>query len=128
MAVVLGLLAAIDAMESSGMVHRDIKPDNIMLSNCEGEITPSDVKLVDFGLATRLDVEPLYGRCGTPGYVAPEIVKADDDSSIPLSSKMDVFSVGVIMYLLLTGQTPFEDADDKMILTKSAICDVDYTC
>lgn len=68
----------------------------------EEEIETSKIKLCDFGLATHVNVkEYLYKRCGTPGYVAPEIVNADaNDPHFRLSCKSDVFSVGVIMYLL----------------------------
>lgn len=88
---------------SKGYIHRDIKPENIMLKDME-EVESEKIKLCDFGLATHVDVKDyLYKRCGTPGYVAPEIVNADaNDSSFRVNSKCDAFSVGVIMYLLLS--------------------------
>lgn len=63
-------------------------------------------KICDFGLATYEDVEGyLYKRCGTPGYVAPEIVKADaDDKFFRATCKCDAFSAGVILYLLLSSR------------------------
>ena len=68
------------------------------------EIDCDKIKLCDFGLATHVDVKDyLYKRCGTPGYVAPEIVNADsNDPHFRSNSKCDAFSVGVIMYLLLS--------------------------
>ena len=68
------------------------------------EMESDKIKLCDFGLATHVDVkEYLYKRCGTPGYVAPEIVNADsNDPHFRSNSKCDAFSVGVIMYLLLS--------------------------
>lgn len=101
-------------MGAAGIVHRDLKPDNIMLCQIENKIKPSDVRLVDFGLATRIDGEHLYTRCGTPGYVAPEVILAtDDDKNFKVSPKADVFAVGVMMYTLITGILPFEDKNDK---------------
>ena len=76
-----------------------------MLSTEEGKkLLAKNFKICDFGLATYEDVESyLYKRCGTPGYVSPEIVKADaDDKFFRASSKCDTFSAGVILYLLLS--------------------------
>ena len=68
------LLIALKDLKSLRVVHRDIKPDNILVS-----YNLATVKLVDFGLATSID-EPTYIfiRCGTPGYVAPEILRIRD--------------------------------------------------
>lgn len=65
-----------------------------------------NIKICDFGLATYEDVDHyLYKRCGTPGYVAPEIVKADaNDDSFRATTKCDAFSAGVLLYLLISRQ------------------------
>lgn len=83
--------------------HRDIKPENIMFADSEA-VLPQKVRICDFGLATNIESkEYLYKRCGTPGYVAPEIVKADaSDLKFRLTPKCDVFSAGVIMHLLIS--------------------------
>ena len=76
-----------------------------MLTKEEGSpYMAKNFKICDFGLATSEDVEDyLYKRCGTPGYVSPEIVKADaDDKSFRATTKCDAFSAGVILYLLLS--------------------------
>lgn len=66
-----------------------------------GGIEENTLKLVDFGLATYADeAEYLFKRCGTPGYVAPEVVNAASDENIHYSTKCDVFSAGVIFYLM----------------------------
>lgn len=69
-----------------------------------GQVTSKNFKICDFGLATYEDVENyLYKRCGTPGYVSPEIVKADaDDTTFRATTKCDTFSAGVILFLLLS--------------------------
>lgn len=98
-----GILSGVAYIASLGYIHRDIKPENIMLSH-PTEVTSDSIKLCDFGLATHVDVkEYLYKRCGTPGYVSPEIVNADaNDPNFRVNSKCDAFSVGVIMYLLMS--------------------------
>lgn len=66
-----GLLGGLCHLDSHRILHRDIKPENIMLR--AGSLEPV---IIDFGLATRADIdEYLFFRCGTPGYVAPEIIK-----------------------------------------------------
>ncbi len=100
-----GILSGLEYLENKGYVHRDIKPENIMLSEVEGaKVVSVQFRICDFGLSARSNaVNPLYRRCGTPGYVAPEIVVADAESpNFTVSTKGDVFSAGVIMYLLIS--------------------------
>lgn len=76
-----------------------------MLTSEEGkEMQAKNIKICDFGLATYENVESyLYKRCGTPGYVAPEIVKADaNDDTFRATPKCDTFSGGVLLFLLLS--------------------------
>jgi len=87
------LLSALVFMHSKGIMHRDIKPENLILKDSENDW---DVKIADFGLSQFLQAnEYLFTRCGTPGYVAPEIL-ADEK----YDEKVDVFSAGVILYIL----------------------------
>ena len=66
------LLSALAFMHSKSIMHRDLKPENLILKDTENDW---NVKIADFGLATFLTVgEQLFKRCGTPGYVAPEIL------------------------------------------------------
>lgn len=69
------MLLAIDFMHNVGIVHRDIKLDNILINRIEGG--EYNVKIGDFGLAMKLpsDSTPVYEICGTPGYIAPEVLR-----------------------------------------------------
>ena len=87
------LLSAVSYMHSKGIMHRDIKPENLILKD---GLDDMNIKIADFGLATPISCnEYLFKRCGTPGYVAPEIL-----SDEKYDEKVDVFSVGVILYIL----------------------------
>ena len=90
-------------MHKNGIVHRDLKPENLLLSS--SELSRSTIKIADFGLACKND-EPLSLIAGTPGYIAPEII-----SCKPYDSRCDFWSLGVIMFLLLSGELPFEHED-----------------
>ena len=79
-------------------MHRDIKSENILFKNKNSLDEPC---IVDFGLASRFDIDKyLFVRCGTPGFVAPEIanLKSKNENEVKYNSKVDVFSVGVIMH------------------------------
>lgn len=103
--IMQGILQGLAYLDSKSYIHRDLKPENIMLKGPEGpDMTSSNFKICDFGLATKVNTDSyLYKRCGTPGYVAPEIVKANSsDPNFKVTSKCDIFSAGIIMYLLLS--------------------------
>ena len=96
------------------IVHRDIKPENLL---CVSENDDTDIKLCDFGFAARLDKENpeacLTHHCGTPGYVAPEILKR-----VSYGAAVDMWSVGVLTYILLGGYPPFYDDDQNRLYAK----------
>jgi serine/threonine protein kinase len=98
----VGLLRGLKRIHSDRIIHRDLKPENIMLR--KDSMSPV---IVDFGLATHADVEKyLFYRCGTPGYVAPEIIGLSDSGHI--EPQCDLFSAGVIFHILLTRRPVFE--------------------
>eukprot|EP00756_Hemistasia_phaeocysticola_P017739 Hpha_TRINITY_DN15552_c1_g6::TRINITY_DN15552_c1_g6_i1::g.106390::m.106390/K06631/PLK1; polo-like kinase 1 len=101
------MLLALRYMHRLGVIHRDLKLGNVMLTD------RMEVKVGDFGLAARLDYEGERKRtvCGTPNYIAPEIL--DQHSGRGHSFEVDVWTVGVILYTLLVGRPPFETDDVK---------------
>ena len=104
-----GLLNGLKQLSKHHIVHRDIKPENILVSeNCE------TVKIVDFGLATDIN-EPhyIFVRCGTPGYVAPDILKIRDVDHARLGIEADMFSLGSIYYNLIYGRALFPGRDQN---------------
>lgn len=110
------LMEALAYMDERKIMHRDLKPDNVILKE-KNKLEHCTLKIVDFGLATVYDVpEYLFKRCGTPGFVAPEVINAPSNENIHYTPKCDVFSAGVIFYILLTEESPFEGKSFKEIL------------
>jgi calcium/calmodulin-dependent protein kinase I len=91
-------LSALKYLAEHKVVHRDLKPENLILAT-KGD--DNDLRIADFGFATFLtEKEPLlYLRCGSPGYVGPEVLTDEG-----YGCAADVFSSGAIMYVLLTGK------------------------
>lgn len=101
------ILSAVEYLHSKSIVHRDLKPENILLSR-DGR-----VKLSDFGLARMLDsAMALKTLCGTPQYVAPEIITLGTGGPTSgltgYSHAVDMWSLGVILYIMLSGEPPFD--------------------
>mmetsp|Transcript_23919 Transcript_23919/g.43900 ORF Transcript_23919/g.43900 Transcript_23919/m.43900 type:complete len:344 (+) Transcript_23919:123-1154(+) len=93
------VLEAVAFCHDKGIAHRDIKPDNILLDN------HGDVKLTDFGLSASVSLgEKLTRACGSPSYIAPEILTQSSYDGL----KADSWSCGVLLYILLTGERPFQ--------------------
>jgi len=84
----------------NGVIHRDIKPANLLLAN------PDVIKISDLGAAIRLDLEHTQTTVGSPNYMSPEQVRGE-----PVSHHTDIYSLGVVMYRLLTGQSPYNAKD-----------------
>ncbi|KAH0785375.1 CAMK family protein kinase [Histomonas meleagridis] len=94
------LIDALDYMHKHNAIHRDLKPENLLLDN-EGNL-----KIADFGLSifSNNEDQMLQTRCGTPNYVAPEILCADGYDGRPV----DIWSAGVILYVMLAAALPFD--------------------
>lgn len=103
--VVSQILDAVSYLHDAGIVHRDLKPENLLYA------TPNDdskIMLSDFGLSkTEVEGKTLKTACGTPGYVAPEVLLQQ-----PYGKAVDVWSIGVITYILLCGYPPFYAEND----------------
>jgi len=102
------LLNAIQYIHAHDIVHRDLKPENLLLETEDNDV---NIKLSDFGLSKIYDSEFLMKTaCGTPGYVAPEILSAS-----PYGPAVDMWSAGVICYILLCGYPPFYNDNDAIL-------------
>ena len=108
--IALDIARALAAAHAQGVLHRDLKPENVLHTPDGG------IKVVDFGLA-RFEPGAVIGNAetltrpgalpGTPGYMAPEVVRGD-----PVDARADQFSFGVLLYELVAGKHPFEGTDD----------------
>ena len=108
---------ALGHAHQGGIIHRDIKPENVMIRSEDGCL-----KLMDFGIAQILDNQKLTltGQLiGSPAYMAPELV-----SGKPLDARTDLFSLGIMLYQLCTGQLPFSGRNPHEVLNR--IADGDY--
>ena len=96
--IMLGTLRGLNYMHQKGVMHRDIKPENILFrSNGNSE---NDVCIADLGLSSFVNEQIyLFFRCGTPGFVAPEIINLKDENA-HYTEKCDLFSLGIIYHLL----------------------------
>ena len=92
-------------LHKNRVIHRDLKLGNLMINE------NMEIKLGDFGLATKLDFDGERKRtiCGTPNYIAPEVLDGKNGHSY----EVDIWSLGVIIYTLIIGKPPFETKDVK---------------
>jgi serine/threonine protein kinase len=103
--IIKSSLEALAYLHKRGVIHRDVKPENLLI--CPK--SKSLVKLADFGFATHCKPgEKVSGSCGSPSYVAPDILHQR-----PYDGNCDLWSLGIIMFLLCFGELPFYSPDAK---------------
>jgi len=113
------ILLSLEYLHSRNIVHRDVKPENILFVSSES----SDMKLIDFGYAGLWAADKqLTGLCGTPDYVAPEVLTwyEDDDNGTPYGKGSDLWSLGVLLYVILSGCSPFSADEEEQLLKQVA--------
>jgi len=115
--IIRQILQAVAYMHENGVAHRDLKPENLLLSAPNSD----EIKITDFGLSKDFGAGTLQTSCGTPDYVAPEVLKGQ-----PYDHSVDIWSIGVITYILLCGFPPFYGNTDAQIFDKILKCQYDF--
>ena len=115
--IVLGICDALDYMHKHGVVHRDLKPENIMVDD------EDRIKLIDFGIAMKEDARrltyvTLSPALGTPDYISPEQVKGQRGDQ-----RSDIYALGVMLYEMLTGETPFSGPNPLAVMNERVLHD-----
>jgi serine/threonine-protein kinase len=115
----LQILDALDTMHKHGVVHRDLKPENIMVDD------EDRIKLIDFGIAMREDARritfvDMSATLGTPDYISPEQVKGQRGDQ-----RSDIYSLGVMFYEMLTGETPFRGPNPLAVMNERVLHDAE---
>ncbi len=115
--IALGICDALDYMHKHGVVHRDLKPENIMVDGDDR------VKLIDFGIAMKEDARRLTfvnlsTTLGTPDYISPEQVKGQRGDQ-----RSDIYALGVMLYEMLTGETPFSGPNPLAVMNERVLHD-----
>jgi len=125
--IIYSILQTLQFIHENKIAHRDLKPENLLISSVKQDDSRRDpireeedndgsyqIKIADFGLATKVKTpQSLKERCGTPMYVAPEVLRG-----IPYDQSADMWSLGVITYFLISGCPPFMDNKKKGLFLK----------
>eukprot|EP01116_Phalansterium_solitarium_P021315 TRINITY_DN657_c0_g2_i1.p1 TRINITY_DN657_c0_g2~~TRINITY_DN657_c0_g2_i1.p1 ORF type:complete len:329 (-),score=88.56 TRINITY_DN657_c0_g2_i1:287-1273(-) len=114
-AIVRQMLQGVSYLHSQGVAHRDLKPENLLCADDDPQLQPFRVVIADFGLSKAFDSgEKLETSCGTPDYVAPEVITAESS----YDKSVDMWSCGVITYVLLCGYSPFASESQTGLFDK----------
>lgn len=113
------ILKNVKSLHDLGVMHRDIKPENILVIEGSGEVR---IKFIDFGLSTFcLPFETKRYKCGTLGYMAPEVVSGS------YNKKVDIWSVGIITFAYLAGKLPFYSLSKEEMVHMTQSCEPDFS-
>ncbi|KAG5854994.1 serine/threonine-protein kinase 17A-like [Anguilla anguilla] len=114
------ILTGVACLHRNNVVHLDLKPQNILLTSAR---PLGDIRIVDFGLSRRMDnMKEVREILGTPEYVAPEILSYE-----PISTATDMWSIGVLTYVMLAGESPFLGNDKQETYLNISQVNVDYS-
>ncbi|KAM9392971.1 serine/threonine kinase 17a like [Pholidichthys leucotaenia] len=114
------ILDGVAFLHRNNVVHLDLKPQNILLTSAR---PLGDIRIVDFGLSRRMDnITEVREILGTPEYVAPEILSYE-----PISTATDMWSIGVLTYVMLTGESPFLGDNKQETFLNISQVNVDYS-
>uniref|UniRef100_A0A671R1Q2 Calcium/calmodulin-dependent protein kinase type 1D-like n=1 Tax=Sinocyclocheilus anshuiensis TaxID=1608454 RepID=A0A671R1Q2_9TELE len=108
--VIKQVLEAVSYLHQNSIVHRDLKPENLLYYSPDES---AKIMISDFGLSKMADHGVMSTACGTPGYVAPEVL-----GQKPYSKAVDCWSIGVITYILLSGYPPFYEENETRLFSK----------
>jgi len=118
--IVRQLVEGVDYLHNQGIAHRDLKPENLLCSETEHGMI---IKIADFGLSKAFSGESdLSTSCGTPDYAAPEVLRMDG----AYDKSVDLWSIGVITYVLLCGFPPFYGKSQAQLFEKILNADYDF--
>lgn len=127
-------LEGLEVISRKNICHRDLKPENLNFRFKADDFEDNDIVICDFGLATRKSsqVDSLQcKKCGTEGYIAPELLNQKSDASdFVVEPSGDMFSLGVIFYILQTGTTPWDKKNEQQAHQQNKEAKIDYnrTC
>ena len=114
--IIREILSAVNYMHKQGVMHRDLKPENILVDS-----ESDTLKIGDFGTATPFNSASKFSELiGTPYYIAPEVLAGN------YGPKCDIWSCGIILYVLLCGAPPFNGKSDREILEKIRLKPLDF--
>ena len=113
------LFQAINHCHAHNIAHRDLKPENIMFKHKDGDLA-SEIKIIDFGLGQMVEHYEAKSTVGTPYYIAPEVIDRQ------YNQECDNWSLGVIMYILLSGYLPFSGQSAPEVFEKVKKADVKF--
>ena len=120
--IIKSIFQGIAYCHSLGIIHRDIKPENILIPLGSVNVDYTLLKIIDFGASVLMKGgKKISFRFGTPYYIAPEVLQQSYDE------KCDIWSIGIILYLLLTGSVPFDGENDEEIWKKIISEEINYS-